>query len=82
MRISRAIQIGHELLVIQPHALLLEALRLKCGCVLLSYPYLDVPDDPVADDETYLRLMAFHPDRVIHIREELQVSRQLHSGAH
>ena len=75
-------RIWADLLIIQQHALLPKALWLKCGCVLLSYPYLDVPDDPVADDETYLRLMAFHPDRVIHIREELQVSRQLHSGAH
>ena len=35
--------------------------------------YLYVADDPVAADETYVRLMALHPDRVIHIREELQV---------
>ena len=51
----------------------LKALWLKCGCVLPSYPYLELLDDPVADDETYARLMAFHPDRVIHFREELQV---------
>jgi len=30
--------------------------------------------------KTYLRLMAFHPHRVIHIREELQVSKQLRSA--
>ena len=75
-------QIGDELLVIQQHARSPEALWLKCGCVLLSYPYLDVPDDPVADHETYLRLMAFHPDRVINVREELQASRQLRSRAY
>jgi hypothetical protein len=43
MRISRAIQIEADLLVIQQHALLPEALWLKCGCVLLSYPYLEFP---------------------------------------
>ena len=35
---------------------------------------LGVPYDPVADDETYVRLMAFHLVRVIRVREELQVS--------
>ena len=75
-------QIGDELLVIQQHARSPEALWLKCGCVLLSYPYLGVPYDPVADDEAYVRLMAFHPDRVINVREELQASRQLRSRAY
>jgi hypothetical protein len=48
----------------------------------LIYTFLYVADDPVAADGTCVRLMALHPDRVIRIREELQVSRQLHSGAH
>jgi hypothetical protein len=48
--VSRAIQIGYELLVIQQHALLPKPLWLKVWLCLLSYPYLGVPDDPVADD--------------------------------
>jgi hypothetical protein len=32
---------------------------------------------PIAADETYVRLTALHPDRVSHVREGPQVSRQL-----
>jgi hypothetical protein len=51
-----------DLLIIQQHALLPKALWLKCGCVP-HFPilFLYVADDPVAADETSVRLMALHP---------------------
>jgi hypothetical protein len=41
-----------ELLVIQQHALLLETMWLKCGCVpALIHTFLYLADDPVAADK-------------------------------
>jgi hypothetical protein len=60
VRISRAIQIGDELLVIQQHALLTEALWHKVVAVSRSYLYflyLPITRGLVAGDATCPRLM-------------------------